>query len=149
MGRAVAARPLETKKQMSKELPALVLSAAMGAFAACGPPVSGDPEVDSERIGDVLAEVESLRRFDSDGEVVKTEGDWVVARLWCGRDSTGATISGSVVARRLDADTDLAYIRNLAREEGLDEIETDILLERLRSAREARNAEAHEEEASR
>ena len=121
----------------------------MGAFAACGPPVSGDPEVDSERIGDVLAEVESLRRFDSDGKVVKTEGDGIVARLWCGRDSTGAIFYGSESARRLDADTDHAYIRSLARDNGLDEIETDILLERLRSAREARNAEAHEEEASR
>lgn len=137
------------QEQMSKKLPPLVLSAAMGAFAACGPPVSGDPEVDSERIGDVLAEVESFRRFGSDGKVVKTEGDWIVARVWNGRDSTGARIGGFEQARRLDADTDHAYIRSLARDSGLDEIETDILLERLRSARDARNAEAHEEEASR
>lgn len=75
----------------------------MGAFAACGPPVSGDLEVDSERIGDVLAEVESLRRFDSDGEVVKTEGDWVVARVWNGRDSTGARIGGNAEAHEEEA----------------------------------------------
>ena len=142
--------PPEATRQTMKKLPALILGLAMGAFTACGTSVSGDPEVDTERLGEVLEEVESLRRFDSDGEIVKTEGDWLVARIGCGIDSTGAFFSITEHPRRLDPDTDRAYIRIFARGSGLGEIETDILLEHLKSARNARNAEALEaEQASR
>lgn len=95
---------------------ALAALAAVPLLAGCGGQVDSEPEYDEERIAEVQERIEAL-------ELVALAQVEIDGKMFEG-----------VSSRPFHPDTDAPEIRRLAKEHGLTEAETDILMDRMKAA---------------